>query len=167
MKLSIIINNDLEENFSKDFEDIINKVVAASLDQEKCPYEIEVSVTITDNEEIRKINREHRDMDKPTDVLSFPLIDFSEPSKFDHIDAGSDEWFDLDTGELMLGDIIISLERAKEQAKEYGHSLEREIGFLTAHSMLHLMGYDHIINEEEQVMNVKQQQILNEVGLKR
>ncbi len=167
MKLSIIINNDTEQNFSKEYTDIINKVIAVSLDQEKCPYEIEVSVTITNNEEIRKINREHRDMDKPTDVLSFPLIDFTKPSEFDDIDEDNDEWFDLDTGELMLGDIIISLERAYEQAKEYGHSIEREIGFLTAHSMLHLMGYDHIINEEEQVMNAKQQQILNEVGLKR
>ncbi|QUH31727.1 rRNA maturation RNase YbeY [Vallitalea guaymasensis] len=167
MKLSIIINNDTEQNFSKEYADIINKVIAVSLDQEKCPYEIEVSVTITNNEEIRKINREHRDMDKPTDVLSFPLIDFTKPSEFDDIDEDNDEWFDLDTGELMLGDIIISLERAYEQAKEYGHSIEREIGFLTAHSMLHLMGYDHIINEEEQVMNAKQQQILNEVGLKR
>ncbi|GMQ60044.1 rRNA maturation RNase YbeY [Vallitalea sediminicola] len=165
--MSIIINNNLEQNFSKEYENMINKVIDVSLDQEKCPYEVEISITITNNEEIRKINKEYRDMDKPTDVLSFPLIDFSEPSKFDDIDASSDEWFDLDTGELMLGDIIISLERAKEQAKEYGHSLEREIGFLTAHSMLHLMGYDHIINEEEQVMNVKQQQILNEVGLKR
>ncbi|WP_193774692.1 rRNA maturation RNase YbeY [Vallitalea guaymasensis] len=167
MKLSIIINNDTEQNFSKEYADIINKVIAVSLDQEKCPYEIEVSVTITNNEEIRKINREHRDMDKPTDVLSFPLIDFTKPSEFEDIDEDNDEWFDLDTGELMLGDIIISLERAYEQAKEYGHSIEREIGFLTAHSMLHLMGYDHIINEEEQVMNAKQQQILNEVGLKR
>ncbi|WP_244971254.1 rRNA maturation RNase YbeY [Vallitalea guaymasensis] len=165
--MSIIINNDTEQNFSKEYADIINKVIAVSLDQEKCPYEIEVSVTITNNEEIRKINREHRDMDKPTDVLSFPLIDFTKPSEFDDIDEDNDEWFDLDTGELMLGDIIISLERAYEQAKEYGHSIEREIGFLTAHSMLHLMGYDHIINEEEQVMNAKQQQILNEVGLKR
>ncbi|WP_304942027.1 rRNA maturation RNase YbeY [Vallitalea guaymasensis] len=165
--MSIIINNDTEQNFSKEYADIINKVIAVSLDQEKCPYEIEVSVTITNNEEIRKINREHRDMDKPTDVLSFPLIDFTNPSEFDDIDEDNDEWFDLDTGELMLGDIIISLERAYEQAKEYGHSIEREIGFLTAHSMLHLMGYDHIINEEEQVMNAKQQQILNEVGLKR
>nr|WP_113674936.1 rRNA maturation RNase YbeY [Vallitalea guaymasensis] len=165
--MSIIINNDTEQNFSKEYADIINKVIAVSLDQEKCPYEIEVSVTITNNEEIRKINREHRDMDKPTDVLSFPLIDFTKPSEFEDIDEDNDEWFDLDTGELMLGDIIISLERAYEQAKEYGHSIEREIGFLTAHSMLHLMGYDHIINEEEQVMNAKQQQILNEVGLKR
>ncbi|GMQ63439.1 rRNA maturation RNase YbeY [Vallitalea maricola] len=165
--MSIIINNDTEQNFSKEYADIINKVIAVSLDQEKCPYEIEVSVTITNNDEIRKINREHRDMDKPTDVLSFPLIDFTKPSEFDEIDEDNDEWFDLDTGELMLGDIIISLERACEQAKEYGHSIEREIGFLTAHSMLHLMGYDHIINEEEQVMNAKQQQILNEVGLKR
>jgi probable rRNA maturation factor len=167
MKLSIIINNNLDQELDSKYLEIINKIIEISLDAEKCPYEVEVSVTITDNEEIHKINKEYRDMDKPTDVLSFPLIDFNIPSGFDEIDEEQDEYFDLDTGELMLGDIIISLDRAKEQAEEYGHSLEREIGFLTAHSMLHLMGYDHILNEEEQIMIEKQQQILNKVGLRR
>lgn len=167
MKLSIIINNELEEELDKNYMDIINKVIAESLEQEGCPYEVEISVTITDNDKIKEINREYRNMDKPTDVLSFPLIDFNTPSNFDEIEEDNDEWFDLDTGELMLGDIIISLERAKQQAQEYGHSVEREIGFLTAHSMLHLMGYDHMIQEEEQVMLSKQKQILNEVGLRR
>ncbi|WP_281815982.1 rRNA maturation RNase YbeY [Vallitalea longa] len=165
--MSIIINNELEEKLDKNYMDIINKVIAQSLEQEECPYEVEISVTITDNEKIKEINKEYRNMDKPTDVLSFPLIDFTRPSNFDEIEEDNDEWFDLDTGELMLGDIIISLERAKQQAQEYDHSLEREIGFLTAHSMLHLMGYDHMIQEEEQVMLSKQKQILNEVGLRR
>lgn len=167
MTLSIIINNNLEEEFNTEYEEIIRKVIAFSLDKEDCPYEVEVSVTITDNKEIKKINKEFRNLDKPTDVLSFPLIDFTKPSHFEEIDEESDEWFDLDTGELMLGDIIISMEKAVEQAQDFGHSLEREIGFLTAHSMLHLMGYDHIISKEEQIMNEKQEQILSEVGLKR
>ena len=165
--MSIIINNDIEETLDNKYVDIINKTIEKSLDEEHCPYEVEVSVTITDNQNIQEINREHRDMDKPTDVLSFPLIDFSNPSNFDDIEEDNDEWFNLDNGELMLGDIIISLERARDQAQEYGHSIEREIGFLTAHSMLHLMGYDHMIEEEEKVMISKQKKILNEVGLKR
>lgn len=165
--MSIIINNDIEETLDNKYVDIINKTIEKSLDEEHCPYEVEVSVTITDNQNIQAINREHRDMDKPTDVLSFPLIDFSNPSNFDDIEEDNDEWFNLDNGELMLGDIIISLERARDQAQEYGHSIEREIGFLTAHSMLHLMGYDHMMEEEEKVMISKQKKILNEVGLKR
>lgn len=164
--MSVVINNNLEQVNEK-YENIINEVIAVSLEVEKCPYEAEISVTITDNEEIKKINNEFRNMDKPTDVLSFPLIDYNKPSDFSIIEEDDDELFDLDTGELMLGDIIISMERAKEQAKEYGHSIEREIGFLTAHSMLHLMGYDHIEVNEEKLMKEKQEQILGEVGLVR
>ncbi len=146
---------------------MISEVIEASLNQEGCPYETEVSVTITDNEGIQEINQEFRNIDKPTDVLSFPMIQFEEPSNFDEVDEESDEYFDLDTGELMIGDIMISMNKAIEQAEQFGHSLEREIGFLTAHSMLHLMGYDHIILEEESIMKEKQEQILNKVGLER
>jgi probable rRNA maturation factor len=164
--LSVVINNNLEE-LNKKHEDIINKVIAVSLKIEECPYEVEVSVTITDNEEIRKINDEFRNMDKPTDVLSFPLIEYYKPGDFSVVEEDDDELFDLDTGELMLGDIIISMEKAEDQAKEYGHSIEREIGFLTAHSMLHLMGYDHMEVDEEKLMKQKQEEILSKVGLVR
>jgi probable rRNA maturation factor len=164
--LSVVINNNLEE-FNKKHEHIINEVIAVSLETEECPYEVEVSVTITDNEEIRKINNEFRNLDKPTDVLSFPLIDYYKPGDFSVVEEDDDELFDLDTGELMLGDIIISMEKAEDQAKEYGHSIEREIGFLTAHSMLHLMGYDHMEVDEEKLMKQKQEQILSKVGLVR
>lgn len=115
----------------------------------------EVSVTIVDNEEIRKINNKFRNIDRATDVLSFPLIDFDNESLPD------------DGSKIYLGDIIISIERAKEQAKEYGHSIDREIGFLTAHSMLHLLGYDHMVPEEEKEMFAKQEEILNNLGLRR
>ncbi len=165
--MSIIINNEIGQTFKKDYEIMISEVIEASLNQEGCPYETEVSVTITDNEGIQEINQEFRNIDEPTDVLSFPMIQFEEPSNFDEVDEESDEYFDLDTGELMIGDIMISMNKAIEQAEQFGHSLEREIGFLTAHSMLHLMGYDHIILEEESIMKEKQEQILNKVGLER
>lgn len=165
--MSIIINNEVGQTFHDTYEKLIEDVITASLEQENCPYESEVSVTITDNEDIQNINREHRNLDKPTDVLSFPMIDFEEPSGFDVIDEECDEYFDLDTGELMLGDIILSINKAIEQAERYGHSLKRELGFLIAHSMLHLMGHDHMEQDEEEVMKAKQEQILNKVGLKR
>ena len=135
---------------------IINwKVISEALRYEGVNDNTEVSVTIVDNEEIRKINNKFRNIDRATDVLSFPLIDFDNESLPD------------DGSKIYLGDIIISIERAKEQAKEYGHSIDREIGFLTAHSMLHLLGYDHMVPEEEKEMFAKQEEILNNLGLRR
>ncbi len=165
--MSIIINNEIGQTFKKDYETLIAEVIEASLNQEGCPYETEISVTITDNKGIQTINQEFRNMDKPTDVLSFPMVQFEQPGNFEEVDEESDEYFDLDTGEFMLGDIMISMDKVIEQADQFGHSLEREVGFLTAHSMLHLMGYDHMMIEEENIMNQKQEQILNKVGLKR
>lgn len=165
--MSIIINNNIEEQLNDAYIKLFEKVVECALDYENCPFETEVSITITDNDEIRTLNKNFRNKDKPTDVLSFPLLEFDKPSQFDAIDENDDELFDLDNGELILGDIVISYDKSKEQADLYGHSLERELGFLIAHSMLHLMGYDHIISKEEQIMNEKQEQILSEVGLKR
>lgn len=163
--MSIIV--ELEVDIEKKYIELIKKVVIASLEYENCPYETEVSITITDNENIQIINREFRAKDKPTDVLSFPMIEFDQPSNFDVIDESDDELFNLDTGELLLGDIVISLEKAIKQSNEYGHSLERELGFLTAHSMLHLFGYDHMNEAEESIMKEKQEEILKEVGLMR
>lgn len=163
--MSIIV--ELEVDIEKKYIELIKKVVIASLEYENCSYETEVSITITDNENIQIINREFRAKDKPTDVLSFPMIEFDQPSNFDVIDESDDELFNLDTGELLLGDIVISLEKAIEQSNEYGHSLERELGFLTAHSMLHLFGYDHMDEAEESIMKAKQEEILKEVGLMR
>ena len=134
---------------------MIEKVISEALRYEGVNDNTEVSVTIVDNEEIRKINNKFRNIDRATDVLSFPLIDFDNESLPD------------DGSKIYLGDIIISIERAKEQAKEYGHSIDREIGFLTAHSMLHLLGYDHMVPEEEKEMFAKQEEILNNLGLRR
>lgn len=164
---SIIIENNTNEEIEENIISIIKKCIDASSINESCPYSFEVSVTITNNDEIRKINSEFRNIDKPTDVLSFPMIEYNSPSNFDSIDEEDDDLFNLDTGELVLGDIIISYDKAKEQANEYGHSLEREIGFLTVHSMLHLFGYDHINDIEEDIMKIKQEDILKKVGLSR
>lgn len=136
-------------------EELINSVIAESLRYEGVSDNCEVSVTIVDNDEIHSINLKHRGIDRPTDVLSFPLIDFEKETLPD------------DGSKIYLGDIIISIEKAEEQAKEYGHSLDREIGFLTAHSMLHLLGYDHMVEDEEKIMFKKQEEILNNLNLRR
>ncbi|MBQ2754526.1 MAG: rRNA maturation RNase YbeY [Clostridia bacterium] len=144
-----ITNNQNKIEFTKEFEQLINYTVKASFQYENIP-EISVSVLICDDEEIHELNRQYRDIDRPTDVLSFPMYD----------DEGN-----LDPDEL--GDIVISLERAKLQAEEYGHSIERELAFLTAHSMLHLFGYDHIEEDEQKEMFAKQEEILKKLGLTR
>ncbi len=136
-------------------EELINSVIAESLRYEGVSDNCEVSVTIVDNDEIHSINLKHRGIDRPTDVLSFPLINFEK------------ETLPNDGSKIYLGDIIISIEKAEEQAKEYGHSLDREIGFLTAHSMLHLLGYDHMVEDEEKIMFKKQEEILNNLNLRR
>jgi probable rRNA maturation factor len=121
-----------------------------------------VSVTLTDNEQIHALNREHRGIDRPTDVLSFPMLEFDEDGVAEDCD------FDMDGELVLLGDIVISMERAAEQAEEYGHSLIREVGFLTAHSMLHLLGYDHVDNPEgERLMREKEEAVLESLGITR
>lgn len=155
--MTILIDNRTEEAFSLELSQTIEKIIIDSLAYEGFEIPCEVSVSIVDNEEIHQINRQFRDIDRATDVLSFPLLTYEEG-----------EIPDLnEKEELLLGDIIISLERAREQAEEYGHSLKREIAFLTAHSMLHLLGYDHMEEEEEKEMFAKQREILNKAGIPR
>ena len=134
---------------------LVRHAVLASLEYEGFGADTELSVTFTDNEGIRAINAEYRGIDAPTDVLSFPLTDYE----------GVD--FPVaDEPESSLGDIVISLERASEQAEEFGHSFEREVAFLTVHSMLHLLGYDHVNSDEEDAeMRRRQREILESMGL--
>ncbi len=159
----IIIENEQDEILiSEEIESTIKKVIDASLSYENCDFDAEVSVTIVNNEAIREINKETRDIDSPTDVLSFPMLYFDENG--DIIDSD----FDMDGDVLVLGDIVISAERAKSQAEEFGHSFLREIAFLTVHSMLHLLGYDHVDDPEgEKIMFTKQEEILDKLGIKR
>lgn len=161
----------LEEEYRIDlgiqYKELAEKVIEKALDYEGCPYECEVNIILTDNPGIHEINMECREIDRPTDVLSFPMVEYETPGNFDSIEEEQPECFHPDSGELMLGDIIISLDKVKEQAESYGHSLEREYAFLLAHSMLHLMGYDHMVKEEEIVMFQKQEEILQELGFVR
>ena len=155
-RLMIYFLND-QEKFKIRYEQkiLIRRAVEATLAYEGYKNNAEVSVTFTDNEGIKKINSEFRGIDKPTDVLSFPLTDYEATDGIlvDELDGS-------------LGDIVISLERAKEQADEFGHSFEREVAFLTVHSMLHLLGYDHVNGEEEELdMRRRQSEILKNMGL--
>ncbi|MEF9853042.1 MAG: rRNA maturation RNase YbeY [Hydrogenoanaerobacterium sp.] len=135
---------------------LIRRCCHAVLDMEKITDSVEVSVSFLNNEQIRELNAEYRKIDKSTDVLSFPM---GENGVYDK---------NPETGALMVGDIAISVERAKEQADEYGHSFSREIGFLTVHSMLHLLGYDHEVAGIEAVkMREKEEEVLTKLGLQR
>lgn len=140
--------------------ELIENVVKATLNNENFPQSIELSIMFTTDEVIKEINFEHRGIDKITDVLSFPQIDWSSYN-IDIVDKN------IETGDIILGDIVICVERALEQSKEYGHSFQREIGFLVAHSMLHLLGYDHMEKNEEEKMIKKQEKILRSLGLVR
>ena len=146
--MTITVEYEAEKRLDLPYEEIINDIVTAALDYEKCPYEAEVNVILTDNASIQEINREQRRIDAPTDVLSFPLVDYESPADFDHVEEAVEDYFNPETGELMLGDIVISVDKVEEQAEKYGHSQTRELAFLTAHSMLHLCGYDHMEEEE-------------------
>lgn len=152
--------------FSFDYEALIKKVIEQVLDYEKCPYEVEVNIIITDNAEIRKINAEYREIDRETDVLSFPMVDYPEPGDFSQVEEDFSV-FHPETGELLLGDIMVSADKVFEQAEAYGHSVQRELGFLIAHSMLHLCGYDHMEPEERAQMEQKQREIMDLVQLYR
>lgn len=149
-------------------EAIIHQVIDKALDMYECPYEVEVNVILTDNPSIAAINAEYRNLEKATDVLSFPMLEYETPGDFSCVEAmPEEECFDPDSGELLLGDIILSVEKIIEQAEAYGHSRERELGFLTAHSMLHLFGFDHMQEDERIDMEKRQEEILENLGLHR
>jgi len=165
--MSIFIENELDTDIPKDYEDIIKDIVNSAIEYMKCPYECEVNVIFTDNDGIKEINNLHRGINSPTDVLSFPMCEFDTIGNFDNLENNPLEFFNQDTGELMLGDIILNIDRIKSQAQEYGHTRRRECAFLTAHSMLHLFGYDHVDDEERIIMEQKQEEILTKKGYTR
>ena len=166
--MAIHIEYETELSLGIDSERIITTVIEAALEEYQCPYAAEVNVILTDNPSIAAINEEYRDLAKPTDVLSFPMLDYEIPGDFSIVEQMSaEDCFDPDSGELLLGDIIISVEKVIEQADAYGHSKERELGFLTAHSMLHLFGFDHMEDDERIDMEARQEAILDRLGLHR
>lgn len=138
----------------EDFERLIEQCTAAALEEEQIAEDAEVSVTLVDNARIRELNNEFREIDRETDVLSFPM---------------GDESFEVDPDNdaILLGDIVISLEKAQAQAEEYGHSFRREVAFLLTHSLFHLLGYDHMTPEEEKEMFAKQEAVLERLGISR
>lgn len=159
--MTIHIEEEVSIPFSFDYKSLTDRVINGALDYVECPYEAEVNVLFTDNESIQEINRENREIDAPTDVLSFPNAEFSVQGEFDDLEETQPEVFHPDSGELMLGDIVISVEKVLAQAEEFGHSIERELGFLLAHSVLHLCGFDHMEEEERVVMEDIQRQIMD------
>ena len=159
--MTIHIEEEVSIPFSFDYKSLTDRVINGAMDYVECPYEAEVNVLFTDNESIQEINRENREIDAPTDVLSFPNAEFSVPAEFDDLEDTQPEVFHPDSGELMLGDIVISVEKVLAQAEEFGHSIERELGFLLAHSVLHLCGFDHMEEEERVVMEDMQRQIMD------
>lgn len=149
-----------------DPEPAARTVIEKALEYEGCPFEAEVNLLLTTDEEIHTMNREFRQIDAPTDVLSFPMLEYQNPGDFSCFEEEEDS-FDPESGELLLGDIVISKDKVLRQAEEYGHSPKREFAFLIAHSMLHLFGYDHMEEDERLVMEQKQREILERVGILR
>ncbi len=147
-------------------KELAEKVIEAALDYVDCPYEAEVNLLLTMNDEIREMNNNFRKIDRATDVLSFPMIDYEQAGNFDFLEDVMDA-FHPESGELMLGDIVISKEKVVSQAEEYGHSTTREYAFLIAHSMLHLFGYDHMEENERMEMEQKQKEILEQLQILR
>lgn len=165
--MTFYVENETETVYPFDLEQTVETVARAVLEAEGCPWQAQVNVLLTDNEGIREYNRQYRQIDRETDVLSFPNLEFDRPGEFRISQGHEADYFDPDSGELILGDIILSADRIAAQAEEYGHSLRRELAFLVAHSMLHLCGYDHMEPEDMAVMEHKQEQILTALGITR
>lgn len=165
--MSLNIEKEVEAVFDFDCEKLAEDVISYTIEHENFPYEAEVNLTLTDNEGIHEINRMYRQIDAPTDVLSFPMLSYQRAGDFSALENDYEDNFNPDTGEIMLGDIIISIDRVRTQAEEYGHSERREYAFLIVHSMLHLFGYDHMTEEEAAQMEAKQQQILDAMQISR
>ena len=157
----------LDELLGFDMEETALLVAQTALKTVKCPYDAEVNVTIVDDERIQELNLDQRGIDASTDVLSFPMVEYSEPEAFSEAEEQKADSFDPESGRLLLGDIVISADHVVAQADEYGHSKRREFAFLVAHSMLHLVGYDHMEPAEEEQMFRKQEEILTAAGIPR
>lgn len=159
--MSFLLEKEVLIPFEFDYEALAKRVVEYCLEYKEFPYEAEVNLTLTDNEGIHRINKEFRQIDRATDVLSFPMLSYDKAGDFSFLEEESEDDFNPDTGEALLGDIIISVEKVMEQAQSFGHSVEREFAFLICHSMLHLMGYDHMEDEEAKVMEEEQRIIMS------
>ena len=165
--MTFYVESETDKTLPFDMEEVAGKVIAEALALENSPYEASVNVLLTDDQGIHVMNKQYRGIDRPTDVLSFPNVDYEKPSDFTGIEDRTEDYFDPENGELCLGDIVISVDKVYAQSEEYGHTPRREYAFLVAHSMLHLLGYDHIEPAEAAVMEQKQEEILNRLGITR
>lgn len=165
--MTILLENETNLNIAIDYRKIAGEVIQASLDYVSCPYECEINILLTDNHGIQQVNKQLRDKNSSTDVLSFPMIEFEQVGDFSIAEKNVFSHFNAESGELLLGDIMISLEKAEEQAKAFHHSMKREYAFLLAHSMLHLSGYDHMEDAERIRMEQMQEDILQSIGYTR
>ena len=165
--MTFCVENETDRELPFDKQDAAEKVIAQALVFEQCPYEAEVSVLLTDSEGIHAMNNSFRGIDRSTDVLSFPNVDYEAPADFSGIEDRIEDYFNPESVELFLGDIVINVDKVFEQAAQYGHSPLREYAFLIAHSMLHLLGYDHMEEAEAAVMEQRQEEILKRLGITR
>ncbi|EOD01877.1 rRNA maturation RNase YbeY [Caldisalinibacter kiritimatiensis] len=150
--MDVLIDNRQDKiDIEVDIEEIVQKVCKECLIYENKSLNYEISISFVDNKEIKRLNGIYRGKDKPTDVLSFPMEDDDDTNNFEE--------------KILLGDIVISAEKAMEQSKEYGHSFIREVAYLTAHSMFHLMGYDHMTEKEKQIMRQKEKDIMKKIKI--
>ncbi len=163
--MTFYAENNTDRSFDFPMEEVFRRVAGEVLRTEKADFEAEVNLMIVDLDTIHEMNRDYRQIDRPTDVLSFPNLSFDSPGKFDLTESA--DVVDPETGEVVLGDIVICYDKVLEQAEEYGHSILREFAFLLTHSMLHLCGYDHMTEEETSVMEAKQNQILDTLKITR
>jgi len=164
--MTLSIENETELELPFEYEKLAEKVIDYTIEHENFPFEAEINLILVDNENIKQINEKYRQIARSTDVLSFPMIEYDVAGNFDKIEA-DDNNFNPDSGEAIIGDIIISIEKVEEQANLYGHTQEREFAFLLVHSMLHLFGYDHMEPDEAAFMENKQNEILNELQILR
>ena len=166
--MTFYIENETDAEFAFDPQEVISAVAEGVLRSEGCPAEeVCVNVLLTDSEGIRAYNRDYRDIDRETDVLSFPNVEYDTPADFSYVTEHPEDCMYPDTGELVLGDVILNVDRVRSQAKEYNHSERREMAFLVAHSLLHLCGYDHVEDAERLVMEEKQEAVLQKLGITR
>lgn len=153
---------------NEEFIEKLKKVIKLALNEEEVDVECEISMVFVDNEEIKEINNSTRKIDRETDVLSFPMLEYENKKVFKEIYKNHEfSQSDFDGDELVLGDIVLSLEKALEQSKEFNHSYEREASYLVVHSVLHLLGYDHMNDEEKQVMRTREEEILKKLNINR
>lgn len=164
--MTLTLEEEVKAPFAFDCRKLAEEVVLAALTSEDFPYEAEVNLLLVSLEDIWQINKEQRQIDAPTDVLSFPLIEYSAPGDFANLEEDEDN-FNPDTGEALLGDIVLCIDKVKEQAAQFGHSEKREYAFLILHSLLHLLGYDHMTQEDSQIMEAKQNKVLCQMGILR